>query len=184
MGLARNFQHPDVLLERAAIELLNHNLLEAAVGPFTLLADRQPHHTMAWYALGNCFMRLSHAAEGEKYMLLSQLSIRCLKRSLLEDKNNKIAQELLSVMRLHPGITADMYENFTPFNGHFSELLDAVPFNPATLTEAINAFTEWQDRQFLVMCLGEQENPIFVPLLLDVVESDPILTLEWQRSSG
>ncbi|MVU82333.1 hypothetical protein GPX89_34500 [Nocardia sp. ET3-3] len=160
---------PDTRLEKAGLLFLTRSsTLVVAVGLFAYLVDRVPNASPPWYGIGNGLSRLAY----EQHSLpLFRYSVAALRRSLVEDPENRLARELLDTMRGWDALSDSEFAEVHAFEGSPLTLLPRLGFTAAALVDATMALPR-DDRMRIILWLRPQGIEDFVPVLIAAVQ-DP-----------
>jgi hypothetical protein len=103
---------------------------------------------------------------------LLKLSLACLRRSLKEDLSHEMTLGVVEVIRTRTPLSPGAFDTIPAFEGDPHELLHSSGYSAEALIAAFRRIEGWDERMQVVMWLGGQGIPDFVPLLVEAVDRD------------
>jgi hypothetical protein len=162
------------MLDQAAWIFVEQEQFTAATGVLAALAERDPNYQIVWTALGRCLMALAGQANDSKSFLTRLiLAISCVKRALVQHPHDTSNIDWLEQIRQNSPLTEKQFSEIEPFKDDFLFLLASVNFKPEILISATRAIAQWEKRTQIIMFLGSQYPPAFLPILIDAIDNDP-----------
>ena len=158
---------PRVWLERSGILFLNRGQSVAAAGAFMRFLEREPGHSNAWYGLGNALF----TSEVHDFSILRDAAAT-LKRSLVENPQNEMAQELLDGLVERDLFSPDQLEEIAAFGTDFGDLEERLGFHDQTFAEAMKALSNPPERMQIVMWLSVFDEPAAIEILIAALDDE------------